>query len=286
MSKPLVALIDGDELVYLHACAAETISIWDDGLATKHADGVMAMAKVDEHILDIQEAVGADSAIVCLSDSKGNFRKDLDSGYKRARKVVEKPLLFTPLREHMETVHSGVIRSGLEADDVMGILATRENPSTRTIIVSQDKDMKTIPGLYWNGRDKQPDGEGPMIYDISVAQADFFHMTQALAGDPTDGYSGCPGIGIPTARTALSELIGIEMYESEFKSGPRKGKTETRKRKAPLDTLWDVVVSYYKAAGLEESDALLQARLARILRAPDYDFNLKEPILWTPPTTV
>jgi DNA polymerase I len=34
--------------------------------------------------------------------------------------------------------------------------------------------------------------------------------------------------------------------------------------------------------GLTEDDALLQARLARILRADEYDFKAKRPILWEP----
>jgi DNA polymerase-1 len=35
--------------------------------------------------------------------------------------------------------------------------------------------------------------------------------------------------------------------------------------------------------GLSEEYMLRQARLARILRASDYDFKRKEPILWLPP---
>ena len=34
---------------------------------------------------------------------------------------------------------------------------------------------------------------------------------------------------------------------------------------------------------MTEEDALTNARLARILTAEDYNFDTKEPILWTPP---
>ena len=35
---------------------------------------------------------------------------------------------------------------------------------------------------------------------------------------------------------------------------------------------------------MTEEDALVNARLAKILTADDYDFNKREPKLWSPPT--
>ena len=49
--------------------------------------------------------------------------------------------------------------------------------------------------------------------------------------------------------------------------------------------LWKGVVETYFTKGLTEGDALIQARLARILRHEDYDYKKKEPILWTPRTS-
>jgi DNA polymerase-1 len=43
-----------------------------------------------------------------------------------------------------------------------------------------------------------------------------------------------------------------------------------------------VVLHQFARAGLTAEDALLQARLARILHNDDYDHAKKEPILWTP----
>ena len=40
--------------------------------------------------------------------------------------------------------------------------------------------------------------------------------------------------------------------------------------------------SLFKEKGLTEEDALVNARLARILTADDYDFNKKQPKLWSP----
>ena len=46
--------------------------------------------------------------------------------------------------------------------------------------------------------------------------------------------------------------------------------------------LKDKVVETFKEKGLTEDDALINARLARILTVDDYDFTTKKPIPWTP----
>jgi DNA polymerase-1 len=43
------------------------------------------------------------------------------------------------------------------------------------------------------------------------------------------------------------------------------------------------VVPAYEAKGLTADDALVQARVSKILQHTDYNFTRKEPILWTPP---
>jgi DNA polymerase-1 len=75
-----------------------------------------------------------------------------------------------------------------------------------------------------------------------------------MAGDQTDGYGGVPGIGVKRAETLFKD----------------KGYT------------WKTVVSAFEEKDLTEDDALVNARLARILTVEDYDFTKKEPILWTP----
>ena len=45
---------------------------------------------------------------------------------------------------------------------------------------------------------------------------------------------------------------------------------------------WQTVLQAFKDKGLTEKDALLNARLARILTLDDYDTKRQEPILWTP----
>mgnify|MGYP003154148121 CR=1 FL=1 len=75
-----------------------------------------------------------------------------------------------------------------------------------------------------------------------------WHLIQSLAGDQTDGYGGVPGIGVKRA----------EAYS------------------------WETVVNAFKDKDLSEEDALVNARLAKILTKDDYDFKKKRPILWSP----
>ena len=44
--------------------------------------------------------------------------------------------------------------------------------------------------------------------------------------------------------------------------------------------MWQAVINTYKSKGYTEDGALLNARMARILRAEDYDFKNKEVKLW------
>lgn len=79
---------------------------------------------------------------------------------------------------------------------------------------------------------------------------------QTLAGDQTDNYPGCPGVGMKTADKLLDGLIQKDM--------------------------WSCVVERFNKAGLEEEEALLQARLAHILQVGEYDFDTNSVVMWTP----
>jgi 5'-3' exonuclease len=138
---------------------------------------------------------------------------------------------------------------------VLGILATR-NPDD-TIICSTDKDMRTVPCMLWDDKE---------LTKITEAEADYRHLYQTLVGDASDGYPGCPGIGpVKAAKLLSAEARTIEQGNA-----------------TKCITMWQAVVDAFYAKGLTEDDALLQARLARILRVEDWDAEKREPILWEP----
>jgi DNA polymerase-1 len=239
-------LIDGDILVVSTGAALEVETDWGDDEWTLTCDVAEVKATVLSTIQRLERDLFADASVICLS--KGTtFRHDLYSGYKKGRQ--RKPVGTNEVKRWLIEEHGAKYKPGIEADDVMGILAT--NPRIikgEKVIVSQDKDMLTIPGLiYRNGE----------IVEVTPREARHNFLKQTLTGDITDGYPGCPGMGPVKAEKLLASIPQGEAF-------------------------WPHIVAAYEKAELTADDALLQARLARILHNDDYDHVKKEPILWTP----
>jgi DNA polymerase-1 len=262
-------LIDGDVLAYQKAASVERAINWnadeddtgENDVWTVSADLERARYAVDCWIAARIDELDADQIAIALSDD-ANFRKELLPSYKSNRKASRKPVIVRQVREYLVTQYGARIKPGLEGDDVLGILAT--NPKLypgEKIIVSIDKDMKTIPGLLVNT------GSDEGIVKISEEQADYWHLFQTLTGDQIDGYVGCPGVG-PKKAAGLLDLGDVSQYADRIHR---------------LRALWEAIVAAYGKCGLTEQDALVQARVARILRHGDYDYKARRPILWTPP---
>lgn len=274
-----LVLIDGDVFAFQAASAIEEEVEWEDGFFTWHTDADAVKALLLRKIAECIEAVDADEAVVCFSDPSANWRVDVFPAYKGHRKD-KKPLALKHVKQWMVDDHDAKMVPTMEGDDLLGVLATMPTfkPRFEKLVVSLDKDLKTIPGLYC----RDPFAKDMEIVEISEQDADEWHLIQTLAGDPTDGYPGCPGIGMSKATKFVKGCIGVEAHEHVLKRGPRKGETELRFTEVPMDDPWEAVVSHYNAAGLTEEDALVQARVARICRHTDFDNKRKEPILWTP----
>lgn len=241
------------------ALANEVATEWNEDLWTLHAHLQPAIAQLDEMVDHLSVRLEADKIVMALSDYTDPWRKRVLPTYKQARGLARKPILLKPLRDYIHEVYTTWQRPSLEGDDVLGILMT--NPSIipgEKICVSEDKDLRTIPGLHATMRDvlREWGGFAP-IREVTKQEADFFHMRQALMGDTTDGYSGCPGIGPKSADKLLEGQL--------------------------WDDIWPIVVKAYVKAGLSEVEALQTARVARILRHGDYDYTKKEVRLWNPP---
>jgi DNA polymerase-1 len=252
-TKLRTLLIDCDSLVYQAATAHEIEIQWEPDLWSLHAHFEPAAAQLNDTVKSLQEKLQADKVIMALSDYTEPWRKEVMATYKANRAAVRKPIIFKPLRQYVHEKYVTYQRPGLEGDDVLGILLTRESDEDgERICVSIDKDMNTLPGLHFNMG--KPD-EG--VFERSLAQADRYHMTQTLTGDRTDGYPGCPKVGPVSAEKILGEATKVS-------------------------EMWPLVVAAYKKAGLSEDVALQNARVARICRAEDFDFKTKRVLLWNP----
>jgi len=239
-------IIDGDIVAYKSAIQSEVDTHWGNGFWTLHAEETQGKYLVASEIEDLKEKLNADKVIVTLTD-KNNFRKDVLPTYKDNRKQKRKPILLSPLRKFLIDEYQAVIYPNLEADDVMGILATKPSKGECKIICSIDKDLRQIPGHLYDGES---------LTKHTKKHCDWWHMVQTLTGDAVDGFSGCPSVGKVTAQKILSD------------------------KNMPLKKMWELVVKTYEKHGLFEHDAFQQARVAKILRHGDYNLKTGEVTPW------
>jgi 5'-3' exonuclease len=235
-------LIDADYIVYKCCAATETEIDFGEDLIVVTSRFSEAYEYVERELYNIASDLGCfDDSILFFSDSV-NFRKSIDPAYKGHRNR-KKPCGYKRVINKLKEDYHVVVMPTLEADDALGIYATKEPGH---IICSPDKDMRQIPGQLFDLT------QG--VVEITPEMGDRWHLIQAMAGDQTDGYAGIPGIGIKRAE-ALLEANGAT---------------------------WQTVVDAFAAKDLDESVALMNARLAKILQCDDYDFTNQEPRLWNP----
>ena len=236
-------LIDADLFLYRASVIAEDEHDWGDDIWSLSTDLKVAKQIFEDQIKGFHERLGTTEALMCISSTE-NFRRQVSSTYKSNRKKTRKPVGYKSMVSWVRDNWESHTQINLEADDVMGILGS--SPDLKTVIVSDDKDMKTIPCRLYRPNDDD-------LLDISEQAADLNFFQQTLCGDPTDGFSGCPKVGKVTAAKIL---------------GNRPD--------------WSVVENQFIKAGLSKDEAITQARLARILRVTDWDADKEQVKLWSP----
>ena len=252
-------LIDADVVAYRAAIYCETIFDFGDGEFIEYHEEELP-DYIDGEMMSYCTRLQCDNLVAVLSSST-NFRKEILPTYKGNR--PPKPKLLKMAQDYIRDNYDTREKDSLEGDDVLGILSTHPKLlKGKKIIVSIDKDMQTIPGFLFN-----PDkDEG--IKEISGVMADRYWLMQAMTGDSTDCYKGCPGIGPVKAMALINDVVewGTPWATDE------QLVTET----------WNRIVQLFESKGLTEEDALVQARVARILRHSDYDYKTKKIRLWEP----
>lgn len=296
-SKRIALLLDGDYLLFSAMSASENEVDWGDDMWTLECDHNKARAILRSTIRGIRERLkefNNAELVMVFSTANGddNWRKQVLGSYKANRKGKRKPVGYPALLKELLNNEGdwGFYRTfqwdGLEGDDVLGILAT--NPGylgvDEAIPVSCDKDFNTLPGrFYWLTNNK--------VVTNTLAEANRWHMYQAIKGDTTDGYGGIPGVGEQVDGVPLLEWLDNPTYfyqtTKTLKSGKRKGQEVTQwvsKALNPDDGLskWDCVVSLANRQGMSEEDLIVQAQVARILRTDDFCWETKRPIPWLP----
>ena len=242
-----VMIVDGDLVIYKIASSLEEPIDWGDDVWTLHSDLGKGKTILQQTINHYKEKTKSKEVIFAFSD-KANYRKEIDKEYKSFRKKIRKPICYAPLRKWTENNYNFYTLPNLEGDDVIGILAT-QHYKTNNVIVSGDKDMRTIPSWHCFIGDDQ-------LEYVDEQQADKNFCLQVLTGDQADGYKGCVGVGHVKANRLLHD-------------------------KFTINDMWEAVIQEYERNKQSYKDAYHQARLARILRNGEYDFATNQPKLWS-----
>ena len=234
-------ILDGDEVLFRAAAACQTAIDWGDGVS-KTSDFNSVCRIIDDTIQTCVNNLGPLHSVAFSPEH--NFRKELWSGYKAARDPQAKPVHYWVAKEYLEREYPSEEIAGLEADDIMGMQCTPE-----IAMASSDKDMSTIPHVR-----RYSIYHKKVLAAPTEFEADRFLFKQALTGDPTDGFKGCPNVGNKRADKILADCTKLEELE-------------------------DALIDAYVVRGLTEDDALLQLRMARILRPGEFENG--KPVLYS-----
>jgi DNA polymerase-1 len=243
------ALIDAEVFLYRCAAAAEYEAELQPDVWTYLCRITDAKTAFEAEVAAIENTLPDAEIHLCFGD-RTNYRYAVYPEYKSNRRKTRRPAGYGALRPWCESLWPSHFIANVEGDDVLALVAEPGD-----VIVSRDKDLKTVPGLHLQGTE---------ISEVTLAQADLAFYSQVLTGDAADGYPGCKGVGPVAAQKALAGW---------------KGEAD----------LWREVVNAYVLKGpfpdraQAERFAIIQARCARILRPGEYDHSKQRPNLWSPP---
>lgn len=229
-----LVLVDGDILCYRAAFATQE---------KPQEECAEVLERLLVSILDNTVVFPTEDQFKVFLTGQSNFRHKLFDSYKMQRKEQEKPKHIEYAREWLVENYGAVVSEGCEADDLIATEAALLGLPEETVIVSLDKDFKTVNAWLYN-----------FVKDIWHYQTEgeaikFFYM-QVLMGDRTDNFFGIPRVGPAKAAEIL------------------KGKTTE-------EEMYEVVKEAYMKHSLTEEYLLINARMAWLQRYKGQ--------LWKPP---
>ncbi|PSU23359.1 DNA polymerase I [Photobacterium phosphoreum] len=241
--NPLI-LIDGSSYLYraYHAAPNFTNS---DGEPTGAIYGVVNMLR------SMLRQFSTDR-IAVIFDAKGKtFRDDIYPEYKANRPPMPEDLRgqIAPLHAVIKAMGLPLIAiSGVEADDVIGTLATQASKQGMPVLISTgDKDMAQLVDqnvtLINTMTDVVMDSAG--VVDKFGIGPELIIDYLALMGDKVDNIPGVPGVGEKTAKALLTGVGGLDTLYANLDNiaplGFRGSKTMAKKL---LDNKESAYMSY------------------------------------------
>jgi DNA polymerase-1 len=211
MSASPLVLVDGSSYLYraFHVPNLQKLTS-SSGAPTGAIHGVLNM--VNRLLTDF-----APELIAVVFDAPGKtFRDDIYADYKANRPPMPDDLRaqIEPAIAAIEALGIRVIRiPGVEADDVIGTLATAASrEGMRTVISTTDKDMTQLvnPNVeLLNTMDDRRLDENGVRERSGVAPSQMIDYL-ALVGDSSDNIPGVPGVGPKTAAKWLVDYATLD----------------------------------------------------------------------------
>lgn len=224
-----------------------------------------ALALVKRQLVRVMEKLDTDGyqydKLELFLTGKGNFRNDIATirPYKGNRVHMEKPVHYGAIRRYLQNRWGAIVINDWEADDEVAMQSHRHGyDPAEVMIVSQDKDLRTVPGLLYNYRRN--------TYELITKQQALVNFyRQILTGDLTDNIPGVYRVGeAAAARLITEDMCEVEMYSACVESV----KTSQNKKGCPY------------ASMDPEAVVLEYGRLLHMARTPSQT-GME---LWQPPT--
>lgn len=230
-------LIDGDIIAYQIAFKIESdaekanIYIEDMDARTKSGDGVLDQMDALMNRI-IYDCPSAHVSTYITSNDKSNYRfkRATTKPYKGNRKDTIKPYYLNAIRDALVNDWDAEVVSGMEADDRLGIEATK--PDRISTIATIDKDLLMVDCMFYNIRSRSSIASGNWLSLAEnrrkVEGKGFpFFFAQMLLGDTADNIPGINGYGpvkvskvfivCDTEQDYFNKTWGI--YKQKFPNG-------------------------------------------------------------------
>lgn len=178
--------LDADGLAYY--CAGN-----DETLVSE------ARSRMRSKIAEMLRASMAEKVVLLLTGSGGHkghrYAVARVKPYQGQRSGARRPRNWKPLRDMLEAGDFGptIIDYDREADDRFGQFGWAD--PANTVIGTQDKDMRMVPGWHIDWKDNRMFYLGPDVYEATFNDKVFgrkWFWLQMLHGDPADFIPGLP----------------------------------------------------------------------------------------------
>lgn len=222
-------LIDADILIYRVGFGAQSKE------EVKPAE--MVVTWVDNIINDMKTKLQSDKVECFLTrPGKTNFRYNRATllPYKGNRTDASRPVLYVDIYNHIITSYKTFEAIDCEADDLMGL---RHTEGCDTIICTIDKDLRMLPGKYYNFVEDTLEtlddyGNLQLVNNNRklIGEGLMWFYAQMLLGDRVDNIPGISGVGVVATHRLLHKCkTEDELFKVVWKQYLRYYRTKKKR---------------------------------------------------------